>query len=154
MKVKVKDIEFNPFRNMNLVPIDRLTVDKLKGSIGDLGLWAGMTARPHPEIKGKYQIPYGHHRLIAIQELGIKEIEVSITEISDFNMVLMMVQENMTQRGVSVEMINGTVREVKEFLDGAIKKYKNWDECQRDNEIITSLLNPPREKLLMRGGLI
>ena len=33
------------------------------------------------------------------------------------NMVLMMVQENMTQRGVSVEMINGTVREVKEFLE-------------------------------------
>lgn len=48
-------------------------------------------------------------------------------------MVLMMVQENMTQRGVSVEMINGTVREVKEFLDGELKKYKTWEDL---NEII------------------
>lgn len=130
MKIKVKDLEFNPFRNINLVPIDSTTVEKLKESIEDLGLWAGMTARPHPTIKGKYQIPFGHHRLVAIKELEIEEIDISIQEISDFNMVLMMVQENMTQRGVSVEMINGTVREVKDFLDGEIAKYKNWTEAQ------------------------
>lgn len=128
MKIKVKDIQFNPFRNTDLVPIDPVTIEKLKSSIDDLGLWAGMTARPHPTIKGKYQIPFGHHRLVAIKELNIQEIDIAIIEISDFNMVLMMVQENMTQRGVSVEMINGTVREVKEFLDGELAKYESWEE--------------------------
>jgi hypothetical protein len=135
MKIQVKNIEFNPFRNISLVPIDRVTVEKLKESIEDLGLWAGMTARPHPTIKGKYQIPYGHHRLVAIQELEIKEIDISVIEISDFNMVLMMVQENMTQRGVSVEMINGTVREVKEFLEVELTKYDTWDEAKKVGEI-------------------
>ena len=130
MRVKVKDLEFNPFRNIKLIPIDKVTVEKLKDSIKDLGLWAGMTARPkNNDLKsGKYQIPFGHHRLVAIRELGIEEIEISVNEISDFNMVLMMVQENMTQRGVSVEMINGTIREVKEFLDAEIAKYKSWEE--------------------------
>lgn len=146
MKVKVKNIEFNPFRNINLVPIDPFTVEKLKSSIDELGLWVGMTARPHPDKPGKYQIPFGHHRLVAIRELGIEEIDIAINEISDFNMVLMMVQENMTQRGVSAEMINGTVREIKEFLDGKLAKYESWDQCQRNDEIISSLLNPPTGK--------
>ena len=142
MKIKVKDIEFNPFRNTTLVPIDVVTVEKLKGSITDLGLWAGMTARPknNDQSSGKYQIPFGHHRLVAIRELGIKEIDISVNEISDFNMVLMMVQENMTQRGVSVEMINGTVREVKEFLDSEIMMYESWE---RVNELIKSLFESP-----------
>jgi len=142
MRVKVKDLEFNPFRNIKLIPIDKVTVEKLKDSIKDLGLWAGMTARPkNNDLKSdKYQIPFGHHRLVAIRELGIEEIEISVNEISDFNMVLMMVQENMTQRGVSVEMINGTIREVKEFLDAEIAKYKSWEEACANEIIITKLV--------------
>ena len=138
MKVKVKDIEFNPFRNTRLVPIDPLTVDKLKRSIDDLGLWDGMTARPKGNDWncGKYEIPFAHHRLVAIRELGFKEIEISVNEISDFNMVLMMVQENMTQRGVSNEMINGTVREVKEFLEGELIKYTTWKEVEMSHDFV------------------
>lgn len=138
MKVRVENIEFNPFRNINLVPIDLITVEKLKDSIGDLGLWAGMTARPKNNDwdSGKYEIPFGHHRLVAIREMGIEEIDIAVNEISDFNMVLMMVQENMTQRGVSVEMIHGTVREVKEFLDGELAKYESWEAL---NDSIKSL---------------
>jgi len=144
MRVKVKDLEFNPFRNIKLIPIDKVTVEKLKDSIKDLGLWAGMTARPkNNDLKSdKYQIPFGHHRLVAIRELGIEEIEISVNEISDFNMVLMMVQENMTQRGVSVEMINGTIREVKEFLDGELAKYDDWDNV---NEVINVLFGSTRQ---------
>lgn len=45
-------------------------------------------------------------------------------------MVLMMVQENMTQRGVSVEMINGTVREVKEFLEAHPEEMKKLGQVK------------------------
>jgi hypothetical protein len=139
MKIKVKDLEFNPFRNVNLIPIDKETVDKLKGFIKDQGLRSGLEARPKNNDwkSGKYEIPYGHHRLIAIQEMGIKEIDIPVMEISDFNMVLRMVQENMGQRGMTVEMINGTVQEVKEFLDGEIAKYETWEKCS--DEIIRAL---------------
>jgi hypothetical protein len=137
MKVKIKDLEFNPFRNLKLVPIDPLTVDKLKTSIERSGLWVGMKARPKDNDwkSGKYQIPYAHHRLVALQELGVNEIDIPIEEISDFDMVIQMVQENMTQRGMSVEIIMGTVGEVKEFLDKEINKYKSWDEAKKSLEI-------------------
>jgi hypothetical protein len=137
MKIQIKDIEFNPFRNMKLVPIDPLTVDALKESIEDK-LWVGMTARPKNNDwkSGKYEIPYGHHRLVAIKELGIKELDIPIEEISDFDMVLRMVRENFARRGYSVEIINGTVQNIKEFLDSEIKKWNDYDHV---NEIIKVL---------------
>lgn len=130
MKVKVKNIEFNPFRNIDLVPIDRVAVDKIKESITDHGLWEGLRVRPKDNNwqSGKYQIPFGHHRLVALREMGISEIDVPVVEITDYDMVLMMVRENMTQSGMDVKRIHGTVREVKEFLDGKLTEFKTWDE--------------------------
>lgn len=151
MKVKTKDLEFNPFRNISLVPIDRITVDKLKSSITDLGLWSGMSARPKNNDWdcGKYEIPFGHHRLVAIRELGIDEIDIPISEIADSIMVLMMVQENMTQRGVSVEMINGTVMEVKAYLDGELAKYESWETF---NDFIRGLFDTQRAFETTKGS--
>lgn len=148
MKIQVKDIEFNPFRNLNLVPIDRVTVDKIKESIETTGrFWAGMEARPKDNDWdcGIYQIPFGHHRLVAITELGFIEIDIPISEISDSNMVLMMVKENMTQRGLTTEMINGTVEEVKNYLDSELAKYETWEELQKRPDLI-NLLEQKTEK--------
>jgi ParB-like chromosome segregation protein Spo0J len=138
MKIRVKDIEFNPFRNLSLVPIDKVSVDKIKESIETTGrFWSGMEARPKDNdwSCSKYQIPFGHHRLVAITELGYKEIDLPISEISDSNMVLMMVKENMTQRGLTTEMINGTVEEVKNYLDSELAKYKTWEEAKKSHLI-------------------
>lgn len=142
MKVKLKDIEFNPFRNIDLVPIDRVAVDKIKESITDHGLWEGLRVRPKDNNwkSGKYQIPFGHHRLVALREMGISEIDIPVVEITDYDMVLMMVRENMTQSGMDLKRIHGTVREVKEFLDGELIKYKSWDEVT-SNEIIRCLFS-------------
>lgn len=144
MKIKVKDIEFNPFRNLKLVPIDPTTIENLKESIEDR-LWVGMTARPKNNDwkSGKYEIPYGHHRLVAIKELGIEELDIPIEEISDFDMVLRMVRENYSRRGYSVEIINGTVQTVKEFLDSELSKYKTWEELP---DCLMNLLDSERNQ--------
>ena len=54
----------------------------------------------------------------------------------------------MTQRGVSVEMIHGTVREVKEFLDGELGKYQDWNTS---DEIIKGICENQRSFETCKG---
>jgi nuclear transport factor 2 (NTF2) superfamily protein len=66
---------------------------------------------------GFYEIPYGHHRLAALKKLGIKEIEVTIQNLSDHEMIKRMANENMDIWKTDMNVIRETVRVAKEFLD-------------------------------------
>jgi hypothetical protein len=59
------------------------------------GFWHGsIQARPHPEKPGKYEIAFGHHRIEAAKQAGIKELGLVVAKRSDADMLRMMADEN------------------------------------------------------------
>ena len=84
----------------------------------------------------KYQIPCGHHRLVALKELGIQEIDFTEREISDADMVLIMADEN-HRIDMSPQRTNQTILDVKTFLDKELAKYKTWEEARVDKFVNT-----------------
>ena len=134
MKIMVKDLVSNPYRQMEKYPIDRAKVEALKTSIKDTGFWDNLLVR---KKNGKYQIAYGHHRLLAIRELGIEKIEAPVRDLEDAAMLRIMAEENI-EWSTSPAVINETVLAVKMFLDGELAKHETWEQV-RSNKFITTL---------------
>ena len=130
MKIKVKDLEPNPFRNIASYPIDRSKVDALKTSIKETTFWDNILVRSHPKMEGKYQIAYGHHRHIALKELKLTEVDIPVRKLTDAQMVKIMAEENL-QWMTSPAVINETVLATKTFLDTELAKYKTWEDAKK-----------------------
>ena len=131
MKINVKELDSNPFRNIEQYPIDRAKVEALKTSIESTSFWDNIIAR---KKNGRYQIAYGHHRLIAIKELRIKQIDIPIRKLDDATMLRIMAEENI-EWSTSPAVINETVLAVKTFLDGELANYKNIKEFKKSDLI-------------------
>ena len=132
MKVKVEDLKPNPYRNMEKYPIDREKTESLKISINETTFWDNILAR---KVDGEIQIAYGHHRLLALQELGIKEIDIPIKPIDNSNMIRIMANENMDQWGMNPSTTLETVRATRDYLDGELGKYESWEKFQKSDLI-------------------
>ncbi len=137
MKVVVKSILPNPYRNIKHYPFDKEKVDSLKKSIQEKTFWDNILIR---QKDGKLELAYGHHRLEALRQLGVKEINVPVRtekELSDALMVQIMAEEN-HDWSQSPAMMNQTVEGVKKFLDGELKKSEHLNGA---DDIISSLFD-------------
>jgi len=137
MKIKVADLEPNPFRKIEKYPIDRKKVEALKTSIKEKTFWDNILVRPHPTKKGKYQLAYGHHRHICLVELGIKEIDVPIRDLDDALMLRIMAEENLAW-STSPAIMTQTILTAKEFLDAELAKY---DDLGHAGEIASMIFS-------------
>jgi len=135
MKLKIKDIEPNPYRNLKKFPIDEGRVEELKASIKRTKFWGGLVCREHPTKKGKYQLAFGHHRLQAITNLGAKEISIKVLQYTDAQMLQAMADENRNTSDNQVDMILNVVEQVKKYLD------KEFDKYETIKELPKSLIN-------------
>ena len=72
MKIELKSLQDNPFRNFKVDPIDPEVVKSLKESIKDnpAGFWGGIVAR-RTKNNG-IQLAFGHHRVKAAIAAGIQ----------------------------------------------------------------------------------
>jgi len=148
MKIKVKNLVANPYRNIEAYPIDRAKVEQLRNSIRETTFWDNILARPAPG-NGQYQIAYGHHRLVAIKEELGKDttIDIPVRDLSDEDMLRIMANENMDEWATDWRVIMETVRQTQEFLRdkkgkkkiGAptISKFlgRNWPESKINNAL-------------------
>jgi ParB-like chromosome segregation protein Spo0J len=141
MKVKIKDLQPNPFRNTEHYPINREKVESLKASIQETTFWDNILAR---KADGKFQLAYGHHRLKALQELGTKEIDIPVKDLDDTTMLKIMANENMEEWGSNPSIIKETVRVAKGYLDGELDKYESWEQFKESDLI--NLLEQKTEK--------
>jgi hypothetical protein len=118
MKVKIKDLEPNPYRDMENYPIDETKIQTLIGSYNQTGFWRNINARPKPGIKDKYQLAYGHHRLIALKKLYGEDhiIDIVVEKYSDATMLKMMASENNTDFRTNVAVTLETVKVTRQFL--------------------------------------
>ena len=65
MKVRLKDLNPNPFRDIKNYPISEEKVQSLVNSIHQIGFWDNILAR---KTNGRIEIAYGHHRHLALQK--------------------------------------------------------------------------------------
>ncbi len=137
MRVKIKELLANPFRDLSNYPFNQEKIERLKQSIEATGFWDNILAR---QVNGQIQIAYGHHRLKALQEVYPPnyEIEVPIKDLSDELMLKIMANENMEEWQSSVIVIDETVKATRNFLSPQqkstgvtaveIAKFLGWPE--------------------------
>ena len=95
MKIAVKDLEPNPYRNLKKYPLSKEKVAGLKTSIKENGFWGGILVREHPTKEGKYQMAFGHHRHQAMKESGYTCADNTIVfKLTDDDMLHRMFAEN------------------------------------------------------------
>ncbi|MBB6511159.1 ParB family chromosome partitioning protein [Rhizobium soli] len=68
-------------------------IDGLLMSMREQGQQVPILVRPHPERTGRYQIAFGHRRLKALKELGLKA-KVIVRQLTDAQLVIAQGQEN------------------------------------------------------------
>ena len=105
---KIKD---NPWRNRQRNPVDPNRVNAIEESIDTTEFWIGVYGR---ELKdGTVEIAFGHHRVDAAKQAGLKEINVEIQPFSNGEMLIRMSRENL--RGDllgAIEVIEAAIKAV------------------------------------------
>jgi Cu/Ag efflux protein CusF len=129
MRIPVSKLRANPYRKMKTYPVDKEKVARLKVSITETSFWDNVLARKYPGKPGYFQIAYGHHRLVALQELGVKAVDIPVKDIDDATMVRIMANENL-EWNTSPTVVNQTVCVAKEFLDNELTKYKSLEDAK------------------------
>jgi len=147
MELKVKDLKPNPFRRLNKYKINKAKVESLKISIKETSFWDNLLVR---NKNGVYEIAYGHHRLVALKELGIEIINVPVRELDDVAMIKIMANENMDDWKNVPAVYTETVLVAKEYLDGELAKYETWDEF-RSNKSIRPIFESEPEFRSVKG---
>ena len=95
--VPVKDILPNPFQARR--KMDREGVQALADEIRENGLWPGAL---RGRMKGdRVELCYGHRRLHAVKVLGWKEVEVEVEELTDEEMAVQNLAENLQREGLT-----------------------------------------------------
>ena len=135
MKLQIKQINPNPYRDMENYPINREKVEALKASIEQTGFWDNILARPKKGKKFKLpidgigelviygepivELAYGHHRLTALREVLKPEdtIDIPVKDLDDSTMIKIMANENMDEWKTETIVIDETVRVAKKFLN-------------------------------------
>lgn len=128
MKVNVSLIDANPYRKIDTYPIDRAKVEALKTSIRETDFWDNILVRKSPKNPGRYELAYGHHRITAVRELDIEEIDIPVKDLDDATMLRIMAGENMDIYKSDPRIINETVQVAKEFIDAELARFETWEE--------------------------
>lgn len=108
--VPIADLKPNPYRRLDEYEIIREKVETLKRSIEATGFWGTIVARP---VDNEFQIAFGHHRLVALQEGSETNVDVIVRDLSNEQMIKMMANENLEEWGhsalVEIETIETTL---------------------------------------------
>lgn len=72
----------------------------LLDSIRENGQAVPVLVRPHPDREGRYQLAYGHRRVSAVQQLGLKA-KAFIRDLSDDELVVAQGNENLERKDLS-----------------------------------------------------
>jgi ParB family chromosome partitioning protein len=106
-KVKIKDIRPNPFQPRKTQ--DPEAIKSLAEEIAKVGLWTGSIRGR--EKNGHVELCFGHRRLDAVKLLDYKEIEIDVVPLSDEDMALQALIENLQREGLNdVEKAEGVER--------------------------------------------
>lgn len=113
MRILVKDLHPNPFRDLKHYPEKPEKVAQLVESINTTFFWDNLIVRDAPNGNG-YEIAYGHNRLMALKSKNLKppitEIDLPVHPLTNDQMMKIMAQENMEEWGATAEIEEETIR--------------------------------------------
>jgi hypothetical protein len=129
MKVSLDKIVWNPFRDMELYPLNDEHVAELVGSIKEHEFFGGLKARRR---NGVFEIGCGHHRIAAARKAKLDAVDIVVDDIDDDAMIRLMADENATQSGAHPgAILNETAAVIRRVAEMLMQP--------RDVEISTSL---------------
>jgi ParB/RepB/Spo0J family partition protein len=67
---------------------------KLTDHLRESGRYPPITVRPHPQRQGEYQILDGHHRALALRELGHAEARCDVWDVDDAQATMLLLTLN------------------------------------------------------------
>jgi len=110
--VPLDKIKPNPFRNLDVYPLDAAKIEKLKSSIGRTGFWDNVVAR---QVNDHYELAYGHHRTEAARAvLGEKaQVDLIVKDLDNDTMLRIMAGDNDDVYAVKPGFILETVQTAK-----------------------------------------
>ena len=108
---KIKD---NPYRNYKRNPLQEKRLDALEESLEKTEFWIGVYGR---EVGDFVEIAFGHHRVKAARDEGLKEIPVEIQGFTNSDMLIRMSREN----------LRGDLLGSLEIVEAAVKAYATGD---------------------------
>ena len=110
--VSLNQIKPNPFRRLDLYPLDKTKIAKLRSSIKRTSFWDNIVGR---EKNGSYELAYGHHRLEAArQEMGKgAKISLLLRDLDDKMMLKVMAADNDDAYNITPGFVLETVRAAK-----------------------------------------
>ena len=137
--VAVSKLDANPFRRLESYPIDRDKVDALKDSYRETTYWGNILCR---EVSGRFQIAYGHHRLVALKECKETKVDVIVRSLSDEDMIRIMARENMEEWGSNASIETETLRATLDaFAEGRISLGKVPRDCPKSKILYAPLVS-------------
>lgn len=117
MKLKIKDINPNPFKKeINEGKLNQEQIDKIKANMKKLGF---MGSLPVFKKNNKYYLISGHHRKEALKQIFGKEyeVEINIKEYNEDQIFRGMVIENLTQRSGEYREENDNIVAIEKYLN-------------------------------------
>lgn len=129
MKIQIKDLKPNPYRDMDNYPINQDKMQHLAASIKQTGFWDNVIAR---KSNGEIQIAYGHHRLEALKKVmkPTDEVEVPIKDLTDALMIQIMAKENDDDQKTLPKIIDETIRVTRQFLKEHPEEAKKYGQAK------------------------
>lgn len=131
MKLKLKDILPNPYRDLKLNPLDEEKITSLIDSINATGFWENVVVRKNTD--GNYELAYGHNRLEAAIRADIEEADFIVKDFSEAEMIQVMDSENRETYGASpLTLIESVKAVVKALAKGTIGPFAVDPKVRKD----------------------
>lgn len=98
--------------------MDEATFDQLIEEIREQGFDEPIIVRPHPKLKGKYQIGSGHHRTKAAIVIGMQTVPAIIKQWSDREQKVALVKRNALRGELNKNKLIKLYKELSKGKDG------------------------------------
>jgi ParB-like chromosome segregation protein Spo0J len=120
MRVDLRTLQSNPWRDFEIDPLEEEESEALLQSINDTGFWGGVPVR---KKNGVLQIGAGHKRVYCAIKAGHTHADLVVKNFTDEEMIRMYATENATQRGTDMGLaMDGAVAgALRYIIEGVLK---------------------------------
>jgi ParB family chromosome partitioning protein len=116
--VSLSKIDANPCRLLKKYPFIDNKLEALERSMKEpeIGCWEGIIARAATD-DGRYEIAFGHHRVQAAKNIGLKEIPLIVRQLDDREMLQFMGRENLDDYAASFMVLLETWEAAEKYVE-------------------------------------
>ena len=156
VEVSITSITPSPFRLLGEYPYITRKIEALKRSIEDVGLWEGVIARR----KGKqYELAFGHHRIEAARQAGLKKVPLVVRELDDEQMLQFMGRENLEDYNADFLVMLETWESASAFARRGAQKLEPVEIARllgwtRDNKGVSTRMNETAQACASTSAMI